>query len=395
VVRISNGLFSSSQYRVLEQSIENNIRRGAWEAVADQLDHLQWLYSSHFEGDTPDQVERLMWVSERYLQAATSDMENRQVEHLKSAIRLNSLAYRLLDEQQTAGLETRVRVAYSLVKKYHMEIQGIRHGGEVGFSIRSEGPNTGRVEERKRALRKRYVAGLHLLHDLREQVQQTGPDNVEALAMVDLGIADWELLFNKRKALEEYPRLYERLAAEGIETARLDALFAAPATLPQPELYLDLDEALADRDPAPGEPITLIQLSSNFPGIIGHAVPDPAIESGRRGRFLTTEAELSIDPFSSSSHWLNGTLRTNWGTGSNIRLTAAPEDLSLAKEVAQQLQEVHIRPVLVAGEMQESELKVRYLVRRNEAVREYSVLDSVQLSQREADLRTAVGGGGD
>ncbi len=382
VVRIRDGLYAASQYSILEQSINNNVLRGAWKNVDEQLNHLQWLYADRFEGSVEEQIERLMWASEAYFKGVFNDLESRQVKHLKNATRLNRLAFQLAERQDQISLQSRIRITYNLVKAYHLEAQGIRHGGSVGMEIRSKAPESGRLEDRRVSLRKRYAAGLDLLENLREHVRLEGPDNVEALVLMDLSIADWQLLFNRREALDEYPRLYRRLVAAGIDPSRLDVLFASPVALPQAQLFLDLEAALAGQDPGSREPLILVQRSANFPGIIAAgATLDSALPGRVSDSYIATEVELRMDPFSSSSNWLSGTLRTNWGTAADVRLVSVPSDRQLASQISTYLHEVHMRPVLIGGELQQVEMKVRYLVPGNRAVREYSVLDPVQLSQ--------------
>jgi hypothetical protein len=381
VVRIRDGLFAASQYSIIEQTIENDIRRGAWQAATEQLEHLQWLYAERFQGSVEEQVDHLMWASDTHLRGVFDDQEVRVVQHLKDATRLNTLAFQLASRQDS--LEVRARVAYSLAQKHHLEAQGIRLGDQVGFKIRSHMPESGRVDGRKKALLQRYNAGLGALWDVRDQVQQLQPDNAEALAMIDISIADWQLLFNKREALQEYPRLYKRLQAAGIDRQKLDALFAQPVTLPRPALYLDLESALAAADMARTGPVTLIERSAYFPGIFAATLPDSPGRMGRRDTYLSAEAELLLDPFKSTKAWLGGTLRTNWGTASEIRFgeNSDSREADLSQRLIAPIQELHLRPAVVDGELRASRVAVRYLVRHSNPARAISVWDALQVSQ--------------
>lgn len=381
VVRVRDGLFAASQYAVLEQSVENNVRRGAWDALTGELDHLQWLFTSGYQGEVSEQLERLMWLSDKYLQGVFYDREERQVQHLKQATRVNRLALDLARQHDQVNLASRIAVGYALVRKYHLEAQGIRGGGETSFEIRSQLPESSLVDSRKRALSKRYRSGLAVLQDLAGTVAQARPDDVEAQALMALAIADWQLLFNQSGAAEEYTRIYQRLAQAGVDPQRLQAFFGRPVVLPETTLSLSLDQALAARKSTASAKLVVFERSANFPGVFLTSTADVA-QLAVRAAFVTSEIEATLDPFAASTAWLGGTLRTNRGTPTDLALHSSPQDPRATRQLRRQLHELHLRPALADGQLQPSRIAIQYSSRRNRVVDELSIWDALQVSQR-------------
>jgi hypothetical protein len=381
VVRVRDGLFAPSQYSVLEQSVENNVQRGAWDALTGELDHLQWLFTSQYQGEVSEQLERLMWLSDKYLQGVFHDREERQVQHLKQATRVNRLALDLVRQHDQVNLVSRIAVGYALVRKYHLEAQGIRGGGETSFEIRSQLPESNLVESRKRALSKRYRSGLAVLQDLAGMVEQARPDDVEAQALMELVVADWQLLFNQPGGAEDYTRIYERLAQVGVDPHRLQAFFARPVVLPEPTLSLSLDQALAAREAIVSDKLVVFERSANFPGVFLTSTTDVG-QLAVRGAFVTSEIEATLDPVAASTAWLGGTLRTNRGIPTDLELHSSPEDPRATRQVRRQLHELHLRPALADGRLQPGRIAIQYSFRRNRVVDELSIWDALQVGQR-------------
>lgn len=379
VVRIRDGLYTPAQYPLLEQAVDNNIRRGSWYALSQDLEHLRWLYFDQFEGSVDDQVQRLMWLSSIYQLGAFRDLPHRRVEHLKGATGVNELAARLANQDEGLSLENRIQAMYALALQYQVEAKGILSGGEFSLSIRSHQPESGKVDRRKLALRKRYIYGLRLLKSIRDAIQLESPDDVEALIMADLGIADWHLQFDRGEAFDHYSHIYQRMVEAGFPVDRIDTFFGRPVSLPRPTLALNLDDALADQQADASEPLTLLEKSSSFPGLVEQLLPGAIPRSSSVRRFDRIGARVSLEPRSGSRHWLAGTYRTTLGTATTVEILAPADGSGEAdqvphlKKLEKNLRELHFRPVLLNGELRSSDVAIQYLVRRNEWTREISL----------------------
>lgn len=99
VLRINEGLYTRSQFRLLENLIGCDIARSDWAAVDDSYRYLEHLYLRLYEMDDPELEAGLREVSDWHMNALTLDLDGRRMEHLEQANKLMRL--RLKIAQQT------------------------------------------------------------------------------------------------------------------------------------------------------------------------------------------------------------------------------------------------------------------------------------------------------
>lgn len=369
IVRMNDGLFTPRQYDLLQLLVEIHHRRGNWSALNEDLEYIKWLYVENFDGSLTEQIQRLMWLSDFHMTATFEDSELRQIAHLKLATGLNKLAVDLVDSAPGVPLSLKTGLKYELVLKYHMETQGIRRGGSTSYKIREFLPGSTFVDNRKTGLRKRYVYGLRQLEEIRDAVKATDNDNAEALAMINLHIADWNLLFNESKdPAGDYELIYQSFVDAEVDNEVLYAAFAEPVLLPRPALFTDLASALANQRVASENTVsdshlTLLEPSVNFPGVVRHPSSASSRLNNPLTKWVSLRVSLDLDPGQKSSNWQNGSLRAHWGSGSNFNLARkdAIED-ELENAVLDRIHEVRFRPAMPNGVARPCKLTVEYLI---------------------------------
>ncbi|MFM1896444.1 MAG: hypothetical protein RLZZ385_1518 [Pseudomonadota bacterium] len=384
IVRFNEGLYSRRQYDLLQLSVENNRNRGNWTAVNRDLDHLQWLYTERFEGHVDEQLNRLIWLSDFHLRGVFEDSLVRQIAHLRDATDINQLALDI-SRGTDASRDLRIQLLYDLVLKFHLETQGIRRGGSSGYEIRVLIPNSTFVDARKVGLQKRYVGGLRALQEIRALLQEDGLATPEALAMVELYLTDWKMLFNKTaRPAADYAAVYGQLLAAGLPGDRIDAFFAAPAVLPSPRFHASLDAALNARQTAETAPGTLrlLEPSPNFPGYVRQtgAASDALLADKD---WLAVRVTTRIDPEAKLSSWLGGSLQTVQGGGTVLALeNLGVDDMEALYPVITHLEQIRFRPVVSAGMAVSTELTLEYLVPVPETARFELLKATALLTQR-------------
>ena len=81
---------------------------------------------------------------------------------------------------------------------------------------------------------------------MKEVILQGEEDPLETLAMLNLYIADWHLLFDKRVTEETYLEAISMFQSYSADQANLDALLSRPRLLPIPNFFESICNALEE-----------------------------------------------------------------------------------------------------------------------------------------------------
>jgi hypothetical protein len=244
IARLGNGLFTNTQYRLLQLSIEINIQRKDWEQAEEQLEHFTWLIQEKFDGAYREELKQMQWLSDTHLQAALQGDSTRRAKHLIAATSLNELAVQRAQITHQADNQLYAELLYSLAQNYFIEMRGILGGGSTSYKLRQKAPDFEVIESRATAIYRRYWVGLEKLIMLRDLTAESDAFDQEAVALAELYIADWKLIFDETANIsEEYSIALQALSEAGVAATELNRFFAQPVSLPRPELHLTFSEA--------------------------------------------------------------------------------------------------------------------------------------------------------
>ncbi|MEX0617598.1 MAG: hypothetical protein WDZ76_10075 [Pseudohongiellaceae bacterium] len=375
IVRINDGLYTENQFPLIVERIDNDRRRGRWDEVNDNLEHLKWLYHNKHEGIDSEIVNELMYVHQIHMAGVAEDSEDRQPYHFREAANANWVALAASGLVWGENDPRRARIMYELVKLYYLQTIAIDRGGRTGYELREIVPGSSWVRSRRLVKRAFYATGLNLLRQMRDMFRHASPLNREAIAMSDLYLADWHLLFTHTdRAKGAYARAYQGLEDAAVDDTLLARYFEAPAVVPKQQFFATLAEAYDDRlQAAERLPratlydtrslVRFTEWSRNFPRVQHPlsadvvAAADPGSgESGYAMLSFSTGALVEVN------QWINGRLRTRLGVVDRFEvLRQYPEELVDEEGLAEKIQALHFRPRLVDGVATASTGTLQYL----------------------------------
>ncbi len=248
ITRLHHGLYTPEQYPLLMTEIDVQVQRRNWKEAQEKLQHLSWLIGNRYEGSAQERLDMLRWLAATHRFGATADMEQHRAMHIMAATNFTELAVQYAQLTGQVDDLSYAHLLYELARSYHLESRGILNGGSTSYNLRLIDPRARVVDARAVALGKRYRAGMDKLHMLRDMMLRSDVFDAEAVAMVELYMADWQALFNKGNMAVQYERAVANLMAAGIETEMIDHLLSVPALLPRPTLHLSVSEALLASD---------------------------------------------------------------------------------------------------------------------------------------------------
>lgn len=369
IVRINEGLYTSAQLPYLKMKIENLADWRDWDRARNQLQHLFWLYRTKSRYIDATLINNLQDLSQIHLRGVMEDGNEYQSYHFRRAVSANWLALSAGEALWSKQDQRLIPIIYDLLKHYHMQSVAIRSGGRTGYELRQIAPGTDWVRDRVDVQRYFYFTGQGLLNQLNDIYANAEPADPEGLAMANLYMADWQVLFSRDiEALENYQMAYQGLEQAGVAPELLDQFFGKPTLLPESEFHPSLQQALAARSqvaarsPEQTSIETTNQLyfaewSSSFPFIRkpDQYMRDPVLESN----FALFSFNLAGVP--DISQWVGGRDAALFSSIQEATLVEPqPRSENQVESLMKKLETLRFRPSLHAGLPQESDATLLY-----------------------------------
>lgn len=371
VARINEGLYTPSQLPYLRKKIENYANRGDWESAQNLIDHLYWLYRTKTEHADGSLVEGLLHLSDIHLRGVSEDERSRQSYHFYNAAIHSRSALNVAEAMWGKDDPRLIPALYNQLKHYYFQSVAVERGGRVGYGLRQVSPRTGGMVDRETSQRIFYINGLRLLNQMKGIYAKAEISDSEGLAMTNLYLADWQVMFGKREeALESYQLSYLGMIESGMSKELINNFFSRPAVLPETNFYSTIDEAIKTRiddgyhedADAPDNPylqLSFNKWSASFPNI--------------RRPVNTGRVETANSNFALVSFNLAGLqeIPLQHGTRSYMAVGVVQDvvliEQSLApiiqkEELVEKLNWIRFRPKLVDGVPQRSSGVLKYLV---------------------------------
>ena len=370
ITRMTEGLYSPRQLPLLQKKIDNYASRGDWDNVRNHSEHLLWLYREKTPV-TPELVAHLMDLTGVYLRGVAEDQPLQQGYHLLQALESNRLA--LLVAQSIWGeYDPRtVPVLYQLLKQYHLQTIAVNRGGKTGYTLRELVPGSGWVFEKGLVRRTNHAIGVGILNQIGDVYAHIEPVDQEAIAMVDLYLADWEVLFtNREEAVVLYQEAYQGLLEAGVTRDQINEYLMTPEILPVDDFYPAVSVAMAERislQQLPtynvlantGATMHFDEWSEAFPNV------KSPVESGGSAELDSNFALFSFNllGLNQVTRWMGGRYHSGIGVAEDAAIiqsqlrTPIPDEGLILK-----LHTLRFRPSLLNGEPAQSTGKLVYLM---------------------------------
>jgi hypothetical protein len=373
IVRVNQGLFTSAQHPLLHKKIENLASQGNWEDARAQLDHLFYLYTKKQKFVTQEMISGFGQLSDIHLRAISEDSNEYQGFHFSRAATGNWLALAIGEALWGKEDPRLVPLIYEVMNQFHLEYVAINQGGRVGIEIRTVVPGSNWVRQISE-MRQYYLAnGAGLIGQLRAIYSSEALFDQEAIAMVDLYLADWLSLFDQHEqVLAAYSKAYQNLLAANVDAQELDRFFATPRLLPEPQFFPSLSLALE----AQGVEIDVATMDAEL-GIdteakLFFAEWSPgfpyAQQPSRLGGPRANSTEFAIFSFNIGglpdiARLLDGRRPLGFGAVENVTaLSAMPESEYKQRKILNRVGSLRFRPKLVGGVPHEIDATLIYAV---------------------------------
>lgn len=357
ITRVSEGLYSQTQLPFLVRRIENLGNLRDWEEARESMEHLSWLLSRNENVIDEVLIESMVNLADLHLWGVADDFARMQGFHFKAAERINNLAIRAAATAWGENDRRLPAIIYKAVIQKYLQAVAVDVGGSTGLSLRAYS-STGAARSRSDARILRYYSGLRLLDSIRRVYANQEPPDLEGLALAEMYVADWQVLFANPDASEiAYKRSNDLLLLAGIEQSAINEFFQQPKMLPAPEFLASFDEAispLADSEQADLAHSTIPTLNfKQWSASFTYAVA--LVEYGVYPDFDNEDDEFAMFSFN-----LSGLeVVTRWYRGQYKKSISVAQDLQLLdqqffqpvdwEELEHRIKEVRFRPKLVNG----------------------------------------------
>ncbi len=353
IERFNSGLHTKRQLPLYLRKMEVDVRAGQWREINESLHYVHWLLMEKQISQGEELVDSLLKLSEIHLHGVAGDIESRQAGHYREAA---ALVYQALEISRLVWGERdprRIDLYYGLIKHFHLQSMAIERRDETAYELRAVAPGSTWVRPRRAAQAGNYLAGLRLYDEIRRIIAGNGKDQAEALAMLDVYLADWRLLFDDGRAERDYRQAWDALRAAGAGEDTLARFFSRPRLLPAPRIRLSLDEALAAaEDSAPVNSRAPWRIREWFGNMTLPAFPETAPSLGRLRTARREDAGLRfrLDSLNEVSRWIGGTYRTLVGVIDDYEFLNPEAIAGLdAERLERQLHFLRFRPKLEEG----------------------------------------------
>ena len=373
IVRINQGLFTPAQYPLLHKKVDSLVGLGNWDDARTQLDYLVYLYTKKQKFATEELLTGFRKLSDTHLRAISEDEYDYQGFHFSRVSASNWIALAIGEALWGDEDPRLVPLIYKVMSQFYLEYAAINRSGRTGIEIRTVVPGSGWVRDVSE-MRQYYLSAGRALIERLEAIYSTEANfDQEALAMIDLYLADWYTLFNyHEEALSAYSDAYESLVAANLEPQNLNQFLGTPRLLPEPIFYPSLSlasqskETIIDAESIkvelgidPEVKLFFVEWSGGFPYVQQPlSLGTPSIEPAGLAIF-----SFNIGGFPDIERLLQGRRPLGFGVVEDLRpLTDLPENEYQKRQLIDRVSSMRFRPKLVKGVPHQTDATLFYAV---------------------------------
>lgn len=195
--------------------------------------------------------------------------------------------------------------------------------------------------------------------------------DLQAAAMADLYLADWQLISGQQDAAESYQQAFKNLRDAGVDRAGLDEFLSRPALLPVPQFHVSVDDALNESaeqslrrvnfsDRGADNLLFFNEWSATFQDVHFPLGSDSI-------RFSDTENKqvallsFTLGAMDNVSRWISGRFDSRMSVASTVEILSIPPDSELdVNYFVEKLHYLQLRPRLINGRAESSQGLLQY-----------------------------------
>ena len=236
LVHVTEGLNTFSQLPILEALITNNLKIYDLEAITNNFENIQYVFSQNSDSSVEQKLESMSNVRNWYLTAFNLDSKQNRLPYfmksrdlLQQTLKVASDAYGDSDEHMVPFLYLE-----AMEKYYLMTL--LTSLDELG----ADASDYIFVPERIQPIT--YLRqGYEIVKDISDILLSNEDTEAEGMAVVYE--ADWQMLLGLGIARRTYRKAMEIFVEAGVEEQKIKDFFARPVVLPVTEYYLSIDDA--------------------------------------------------------------------------------------------------------------------------------------------------------
>ena len=244
--RVEDGLYTEIQRPLLEKKIENFANRGDWQSARENMEHLLWLYTNKSLQIDQVLIADLLELSRLHRRALAEDNSALQGFHFRQSSRIRWLALGVAETLWGRTDERLVPIIYEQLRQFHLQTVALWQGGTTSYSLRQVAPGSGILRDRSEVNESYYLTGIGLIDNMFSIYSDSESPKPEVIAMTNVYLADWHILFNEpQAATETYRQAYQELLVSGVDATLANELFSQPLVIPDTEFYSSVEAAVA------------------------------------------------------------------------------------------------------------------------------------------------------
>jgi hypothetical protein len=248
IARVEGGLYTELQRPLLEKKIENFANRGDWEGARESMEHLLWLYTDKSLLIDQELIDDLLELSRVHMRALAEDNSFYQGYHFRKSLQIKWLALGVAEILWGNNDERLVPIIYEQLRQIHLQTVALWRGGSTSYVLRQVAPGSEILRERSDVNESFYLTGMGLINRLYAIYAESEEPDAQAIAMTNVYLADWHLLYKQPQVAEDtYRHAYQELLAAGVDASLANQLFAQPIVIPDTEFYKTVTAAVAAR----------------------------------------------------------------------------------------------------------------------------------------------------
>lgn len=327
ITRISEGLYDGSQFSLLIKKIEILGKRNDWRDAQEWMDHLSWLLTRSENAINEELIDSFMRLSELHLSSVAQNQPAMQGYHFSEAARANQLAIQVAMSLWGRYDLRLPPLLYRKALQHYLQVRAINAGGKTSLSLRKV-PGTEFVRPRGDARMSQFFTGLSLLSEIRNiYLNQQEPD-LQAIALSELYIADWNVMFVNPQAAEiSYRSSFDGLLRAGIDRQEINRFFAVPAILPALSLVTSWEQLVSQNN------TTSLSVSADGEGVRFNyqewSRTFPFVRTPLAGDLMNSTADYEENAALFSFSLLGLEEVARWYQGRRKKSISAPSDLEL------------------------------------------------------------------
>lgn len=368
IARVEEGLYTEVQRPLLEKKIENFANRGDWEDAREGMDHLLWLYSYKSRRIDQALIDDLLELSRLHLRALAEDASFFQGYHFRQSTRIRWLALGVAGRLWGNTDERLVPIIYEQIRQFHLQSVALEQGGPTSYSLRQIAPDSGILRERRDVNESYYLSGVGLIDSLFAVYAQNETPNPEAIAMTNVYLGDWHLLYSKPGVAEEsYRQAYQEFLAAGVDAQLLNEFFSQPIVIPDANFYASVESAVA------AQRNKMVKLDNGDSDVYlsfnewSTALPNVSSPlSGYGGESVSTNSNIALFSFNLAgvnkvSRWFSHRYSSTINQIEQAELLAHYLEFSPREDqLLEKLTSLTFRPKLVDGQPQNASGRLQY-----------------------------------